>query len=180
MAAGAGCRSGELLVAPRASLGSAETGCLPPFSAKNSRFKNFSSAGSGVAPDLKTDLVHDHPGVAGAVDAMQGTDKNATSQTSAPAPHTTPDATSDSTPEPAREKFLKREFLAENGGKQTVSAEPSEDRTANKNAPHRQPAAAAKTPNAPWTLNTQKACQPPVSLATENSSRRTPTDDVQK
>ena len=75
------------------------------------------------------------------------------------------------------EKFLKREFLAENGGKQPVSAEPSEERTANKNAPHRQPALAAKTPTAAWTLNTQKTCQPPVSLATESRPPMTATDD---
>ena len=55
---------------------------------------------------------------------------------------------SETTAEPAGEKFSKREFLAENGGKQPVSAEPSEERTANKNAPHRQPAPAAKMQSA--------------------------------
>ena len=66
------------------------------------------------------------------------------------------------------EKFSKREFLAENEGKHPVSAESSEARAANEPSPHRQPAPAAKTPNAPWTLNSQKTCQPPVSLATES------------
>ena len=70
--------------------------------------------------------------------------------------------------EPAGEKISKREFLAENGGKQSVSAELSAARATNKNAPHRQPARAAKTPNAPWTLSTQKTWQPPMRLATES------------
>jgi hypothetical protein len=83
------------------------------------------------------------------------------------------------TGEPAGEKFSKREFLAENEGKQPVSAERSEARGANKIAPHRQPAPAAKTQNAPWNVNTQKTCQPPLSLATENRPRMTSKYDVQ-
>jgi len=50
-AAGADWRSGDPSFAVQSSLGSAETGCLPPFSAKNSRFENFSPAGSvAVSP----------------------------------------------------------------------------------------------------------------------------------
>ena len=80
-------------------------------------------------------------------------------------------------PKRGAEKFLKREFLAENGGKQPVSAEPSEPREANKNAPDRQPAPAATTQNAPWTLNPQKTCEPPVSLAAENRPPMTRIDN---
>ena len=73
------------------------------------------------------------------------------------------------------EKFSKREFLAENAGTQPVSAEPSAARGANE--PHRQPAPAAQPPNAPWTLNSQKTSQSPVSLATENRPPMTSPDD---
>ena len=105
---------------------------------------------------------------------MDSAFRNAICQASAPA---TPEVTPEHTEERGAEKFSKREFLAENEGKQPVSAEPNEARGANKSAPHRLPAPAAKTPNAPWTLNPQKTCQPPVSQATENRPRMTPTDD---
>ena len=74
--------------------------------------------------------------------------KSATRQARALAPQANPEVT----PELAGEIFSKREFLAENKGKQPVSAEPSEARGANKSTPRRQPALAAKTPNVPWTL----------------------------
>ena len=143
---------------------------------------------SSEDPDLKTDLGHDQPGVGKTLDAIPGADNNATSQASAPAPEATPvvtlehtgEMTGETNPEPAREKFSKCEFLAENGGKQPVSAEPSEARGANKNAPDRQPAPAATSPNAPWTLNSQKACEPSGSLATESRPPVTSTDYGQR
>ena len=54
--------------------------------------------------------------------------RNASSQASAPATQVSSDVTPDHTAEPGAEKFLKREFLAENRGQQPVSAEPSGDR----------------------------------------------------
>ena len=40
-------------------------------------------------PELRTDLFHDHPGVGRTLDAIHGTDKNANSQASTPAPRVT-------------------------------------------------------------------------------------------
>ena len=136
-------------------------------------------------PDLRTGRVHDQPRMGGTLGASQGAETNSILQATAPVPQATPvvtlehtgEMTGETNPEPAGEKFSKCEFLAENGGKQPVSAEPSEAREANKNAPDRQPAPAATLPNAPWTLNTQKACEPPVSLAAENRPPMTRIDN---
>ena len=107
---------------------------------------------------------------------MNSASRIATCQASAPATQVTPEVTPDHNAERGAEKILKREFLAENGGKQPVSAEPSEARGANKDSLNRQPAPAAKTPNVAWTLNSQKTCQPPVSLALESRPRTTARD----